>query len=172
MHVRPLRPAEDAAPATLVLVSPPRKRAPKDPLRLQENVRLSATGAGMLLGDLEHRVLEAAWAAGGPATARELFERVVRSHTIVYITCVTVANRLVEKGFLARAKMDDVYHYTPTLGRAEFTQRASHHVLQRLVTLGSAAVSASLVDVLAERDPSQLAELARLVQARLGEQKG
>ena len=125
----------------------------------------------MLLGDLEHRVLDAAWAAKRPATARELFERVARTHDVVYITCVTVANRLVDKGILTRAKVNDIYHYEPTLSKAEFTQRASRHVVQRLVSLGSAAVSASLVDVLAEREPAQLAELARLVRAAMREQK-
>ena len=150
-----------------------RKRATiaGDPLRLQNTVRLSAAGAAMLLGDLEHRVVEAAWAAKRPVTARELFERVSRTHDVVYITCVTVANRLVDKGILARAKVDDVFHYEATLSKAEFTQRASRHVVQRLVSLGSAAVSASLVDVLAERDPAQLAELARLVRAAMKEQK-
>lgn len=148
-----------------------RGKGAADPLRLQNTVRLSAAGAGMLLGDLEHRVLEAAWAARRPATARELFQRVARTHDVVYITCVTVANRLVEKGILTRAKADDVFHYTATLSKAEFTQRASRHVVQRLVSLGSAAVSASLVDVLAEREPEQLAELARMVRAAMKEQK-
>lgn len=134
-------------------------------------MRLTAAGAAMLLGDLEHRILEAAWGARHPATARTLFERVSRTHDVVYITCVTVANRLVEKGMMTRAKRDDIYHYAPTLSRAEFTERASRHVVQRLVTLGSAAVSASLVDVLAERDPDQLAELARLVQAKMDERR-
>ena len=145
-------------------------RGTKDPFRLQDTVRLSAAGAGMLLGDLEHRVLAAAWTAKRPATARELFDHVARTHDVVYITCVTVANRLVEKGIMQRAKLGDVYLYTATLTKAEFTQRVSRHVVQRLMTLGSSAVAASLVDVLAERDPEQLAELARLVKAKMKEQ--
>ena len=136
-------------------------------MRLQDTVRLSASGAAMLLGDLEHRVLDAAWAIGRPATARELFERVTRSHDVVYVTCVTVANRLVDKGLLRRAKQDDVFHYAATLTREAFTEHASRHVVQRLIDLGPAAVSASLVDVLAERDPAQLAQLGRLVRAKL-----
>ncbi len=149
-----------------------RKRAsdPKDEVQFQGTVRLSAAGAGMLLGDLEHRVLQAAWASRRSATARELFERVSRTHDVVYITCVTVANRLVEKRLLSREKQDDVYHYVPVLTKQEFTERASRHVVQRLVSLGSSAVSASLVDVLAEHDPAQLAELARLVRAKMKEQ--
>lgn len=138
--------------------------------RLQDTVRLSAAGAGMLLGDLEHRVLQAAWTSKRPATARLLFERVVRTHDVVYITCVTVANRLVEKGLMTREKQDDVYHYAPTLSKSEFMTRASKHVVERLVSLGSSAVAASLVDVLAEHDPEQLAELARMVRAKMKEQ--
>jgi predicted transcriptional regulator len=144
------------------------KRRPSD-VRLQDTVRLSAAGAGMLLGDLEHRILEAAWALKRPATARELHERVARTHDVVYITSVTVANRLVEKGILRRAKQDDVFHYSATLSREEFAARASRHVVQRIVGLGSTAVSASLVEVLAERDPEQLAELGRLVRRKLRE---
>lgn len=140
-----------------------------DPVRLQDTVRLTAAGAGMLLGDLEHRILEAAWCLGRPATARELHEHVARTHDVVYITSVTVANRLVEKGILRRAKQDELYHYVATLSREEFSVKASRHVVQRIVDLGSSAVSASLVDVLAERDPAQLAELGRLVRRKLRE---
>ena len=144
-------------------------RKSRSGMRLQDTVRLSAAGAGMLLGDLEHRVLEASWAAKRPATARELHDRVARTHDIVYITTVTVANRLVEKGILRRAKQDDVYHYSATVTREQFAEQASRHVVQRIVDLGSTAVAASLVDVLAERDPEQLAELGRLVRRKLKE---
>lgn len=140
-------------------------------MRLQDTVRLSAAGAGMLLGDLEHRVLEAAWALKRPVTARELHDRVARKHDVVYITTVTVANRLVAKRILQRAKQDDVYHYSPTVSREEFSTRASRHVVQRIVELGSTAVAASLVDVLAERDPEQLAELGRLVRRKMKERE-
>ena len=124
----------------------------------------------MLLGDLEHRILEAAWALERPVSARALHDRVAVTHQIVYITTVTVANRLVEKGILRREKRDDLFHYFATLTRTEFSEHASRHVVQRIIGLGSTAVSASLVDVLAERDPQQLAELGRLVRRKLKEQ--
>ena len=149
-------------------MTPERKRRPPG-VRLQDTVRLTAAGAGMLLGDLEHRVLEAVWSLGRPVSARELHERVAKTHDVVYITSVTVANRLVQKGILRREKRDDVFHYSATLTREEFSERASRHVVQRIVGLGSTAVSASLVDVLAERDPEQLAELGRLVRRKLKE---
>jgi predicted transcriptional regulator len=152
-------------------MTPDRKKPRPPGMRLQDTVRLSAAGAGMLLGDLEHRVLEAAWALKQPSTARELHDRVARTHDVVYITSVTVANRLVEKGILRRAKKDDVFHYSATVSRQEFSERASRHVVQRIVELGSTAVAASLVDVLAERDPEQLAELGRLVRRKLKERE-
>ena len=114
--------------------------------------------------------MEAAWAIARPATARELHDHVARRHDVANITCVTVANRLVDKGLLRRAKQDDVFHYSATLSRTEFADHASRHVVQRIVELGPAAVSASLVDVRAERDPEQLAALAKLVQARILQQ--
>ena len=160
----------DATSGWLHVTKSRKKGIPKgDTLRLQDTVRLSAAGAGMLLGDLEHRILKAAWSLNRPASARELHDRVARTHDVVYITSVTVANRLVEKGILRRAKHDDLYHYTATLSRDEFSERASRHVVQRIVELGSTAVSASLVEVLAERDPEQLAELGRLVRRKLRE---
>ena len=150
-------------------MTPDRGKRQRRGVHLQDTVRLSAAGAGMLLGDLEHRVLEAAWALKRPSTARELHDRVARSHDVVYITTVTVANRLVEKGLLSRAKQDDLYHYTATLSRDEFAEQASRHVVQRIIGLGATAVAASLVEVLAKRDPEQLAELGRLVRRKLKE---
>ena len=135
--------------------------------RLQDTLRLSAAGSGMILGDLEHRVLEAVWSVKRPMTARGIHERVARTHDVVYITCVTVANRLVEKKLLRREKKDELYHYVATMSREEFAAYASRYVIQRVVGMGPAAVASSLVDVLAESAPEQLAELGRLVRRKL-----
>ncbi len=138
-----------------------------DTPRLQDTLRLSAAGSGMMLGDLEHRVLQAVWSVKRPITARGIHERVARTHDVVYITCVTVANRLVDKKLLRRDKKDDLFHYAATMSREEFAAYASRYVVQRIVGLGPAAVASSLVDVLAEAAPEQLAELGRLVRRKL-----
>ena len=132
-------------------------------------MRLSAAGAGMLLGDLEQRVIDAAWKLNRPSTARELHEVVARRHDVVYITAVTVANRLVEKGLMRREKIEQVFHYSPTLSREDFLLQASRHVVRRILGLGARAVTSSLVDALAEHEPEELAELARLVRKKLKE---
>ncbi len=135
---------------------------------LQETLRLSATGAAMLLGDLEHSLMDAVWTLGRPASAREIHQRIAKGRRIELITAVTVLNRLVTpKKLLRREKIDDLLHYSPTLSRDEFMQRSSRHVVERVLALGSEAVAASMVDVLAERNPDLLAELGRLVRRRI-----
>ena len=147
-----------------------RRSVPKDP-KLQDTLRLSAKGVAMVLGELEHRIMEAAWTVDREATARELHARVTRSHAVEPVTVVTVCNRLVEKGLLRRNKRDTLYHYAATLSREDFTDRVSRHVVERIMALGADAVAASVVDVLAKHDPAQLEELGRLVRRRLKERR-
>lgn len=141
----------------------------KDPLtpRLQNTVRLTAEGLAKVLGDLEARVLRAVWALGRPSPARAVHEEVVREHRVAYLTVVTVLNKLVVKRVLSRAKRGDLLHYQARMSEEEFMAHASRRVVEGILSLGSQAVAASMVDVLAEQNPEQLAELARLVEHRL-----
>ena len=134
-----------------------------------DTLRLSERGLPMLLGDLQARVLRAVWKLGKPASAREIHERVVRQHQVELLTVITVLNKLVTKGVLNREKRADVFHYHARHPEEEFMASASRRVMERVLSLGHKAISASLVDVLAERDPEQLAELGRLVRRRLNE---
>lgn len=157
---------------TQTFMTPARKRhgSTSSPVLRQDTLRLSSSGVGMLLGDLEQRLMEAVWSMNRPATAREIHESLTRGKNIELITAVTVLNRLVKpKGLLKRKKMSDVFHYTATASREEFVTGASRHVAERVLALGSEAMTASIVDVLAERDPEQLAELGRLVRKKLRE---
>jgi predicted transcriptional regulator len=140
--------------------------------RIQNTVRLSAEGLAKILGDLEARVLRAVWQIGTPATARAVHAVVVKRHRVELLTVITVLNKLVTKGVLRRAKRDDLLHYEARFGKEEFMMLASRRVVEGIVNLGPRAVSASLVDVLAERDPEQLAELGRLVRRKLRSREG
>lgn len=139
-------------------------------LRLQDTVRLSAAGLAKVLGDLEARVMRAVWEIGRPATARTVHERIARDHGVAIHTVITVLNKLVDKGLLRREKRDDLLHYEACLSEADFRAQASRRVVEGILSFGADAVTASFVDVLAERDPGQLAELARLVERRMKEQ--
>lgn len=139
--------------------------------RLQDTVRLSADGLAKVLGDLEARVMQAVWELGKPAPARAVYEVVIEEHDVALLTVITVLNKLVAKGLLTRAKRDDLLHYSARLSEEEFRTIASRKVVGGILSLGAEAVAASLVDLLAEKDPEQLAELGRLVRRKLREQE-
>jgi predicted transcriptional regulator len=134
-------------------------------------VRLSADGLAKVLGDLEARVMQAVWELGKPAPARAVYEVVIEEHDVALLTVITVLNKLVAKGLLTRAKRDDLLHYSARLSEEEFRTIASRKVVGGILSLGAEAVAASLVDLLAEKDPEQLAELGRLVRRKLREQE-
>ena len=146
-------------------------RSAKASPRLQDTIRLSADGLAKVLGDLEARVMRAVWDLGTPSPARTVHGRVTRQHKVELLTVITVLNKLVAKGLLRRAKRNDLLHYEARLDEHEFLARASRRVVEGVLSLGPDAVAASLVDVLAERDPERLAELGRLVRRRMRAQE-
>lgn len=152
-------------------MTPKRRRPGPRAMRLQDTVRLSADGLAKVLGDLEARVMDAVWRLGQPAPARTVHELVIEEHEVAPLTVITVLNKLVDKGLLAREKENDLYHYRARLSREEFMARASRRVVEGILSLAPDAVAASFVDVLAERDREKLAELGRLIRRRLREQE-
>jgi predicted transcriptional regulator len=137
--------------------------------RLPEKVRLSGQGVGTVLGELESRLMRLCWSATEPLTAREIHEQLRTEHPVSPLTSTTVLNRLVSKGFLARERVDGLLRYRPEIDESAFVAQASRRAVEGILSLGTQAVTASIVDVLAERDPAQLQELARLIERRLRE---
>jgi predicted transcriptional regulator len=153
----------------------PREPEAKDSsksIRLQDTLRLSAEGVAKVLGDLEARVLRAAWELGRPAPARDVHARVAAAHPVAPVTVITVLNKLVEKGLMRRERRDDRLHYEAAMTEEEFMTFASRRVVEGILALGPQAVAASFVDLLAERDPERLAELERLIRRRMQEEDG
>lgn len=146
-------------------------RTPERGPRVPDTVRLSADGLAKVLGDLEARVMHAVWALGRPATARAVHLRVHEEHDVQLLTVITVLNKLVTKGLLRRAKRDDLLHFEAKWTEDVFMAHASRRVVEGVLALSPEVISASFVDVLAERNPEQLAALGRLVRKRLRETK-
>jgi predicted transcriptional regulator len=132
-------------------------------------VRLSAEGLAKVLGDLEARVLSVVWSFGKPVPARAVHERVSKKHPVAPLTVITVLNKLVTKKVLRREKKDDLFHYQAIMSEEEFRAHVSRRVVEGILSFEPGAVSASLVDVLAEQDPERLAELGRLIRRKLRE---
>lgn len=137
------------------------------PPKLQDTVRLSAMGNAKMLGDLESRVMSAVWDLARPVPARQVHERVVQEHDVALLTVITVLNKLVAKRLVARTKQDNLLHFSATMSEAEFQTHVSRRMVEGILALSPDAVTASLVDVLSERHPEQLAELGRLIRRRL-----
>lgn len=137
--------------------------------RIQDNFRLGSEGLAKVLGDLEARVMRAVWDLGDASPARVVYERVTKSHDVASLTVVTVLNKLVVKGLLQRFKRDDLLHYEARWSEAEFLAHASRQVVEQVLAFEPDVVAASFVDVIAERDPARLAELARAIRRRLKE---
>lgn len=128
---------------------------------------MSANGLAKVLGDLESRVMRTVWAIGKPAPARAVHDRIVRTHQVAPLTVITVLNKLVAKGLLHREKRDDLLHFSARMSEDEFRAQASRRVMEGILSFGPEAVTSSFVDVLAERNPEQLAELGRLIRRKL-----
>jgi predicted transcriptional regulator len=122
-----------------------------------------------VLGDLEARVLHVVWRLGEAAPARTVHERVAEEHNVTLHTVITVLNKLVAKGLLRRARERDLLHYEPTVSEAEFVAQTSRRLVEGILSLGPDAVAASFVDVMAERDPTQLAGLMERIRQRMAE---
>ena len=135
--------------------------------QLQDTVRLSADGLAKVLGHLEARVMRAVWRIGEPAPVRAIHAEVVREHSVALLTVTTVLNKLTTKKLLNRRRRANLLHYEARLSEQEFLAQASRRVMEGIVSLAPEAMASSFVDVLAERDPEQLAELARLIRRRL-----
>jgi predicted transcriptional regulator len=111
-----------------------------------------------VLGPLEAEVMRGIWAAGGPATVRDVLGPVNRKRRepLAYTTVMTVMSRLVDKGILRRRKEGRGYLYEPTAEDA-----AGIAVRGVMRDFGDAAL-AHFVEQ-AREDPAALRRLERLL---------
>lgn len=130
--------------------------------------RLNQHGLARLFGELEAKIMHVVWGLDEP-TVQDVVDRLGRRAN--YKTVMTVMNRLVEKGFLERRKVSRAYVYLPRFTQAELMNRMSRQVLDGLLTDFGPAVLSQFVEAVAETDQARLAELAALVDTKLGETK-
>ena len=74
-----------------------------------------------IAGPLERMIMEALWDAAEPLLVRALMERVNAGvdRPSAYTTVQTIADRLVQKGFLLRTPDRNAFRYAPTRSREE-----------------------------------------------------
>ncbi len=116
--------------------------------------------AARVLGELETRLMDLLWAES-PLSVRAVSARV--GGGLAYTTIMTTLDRLHKKRLLRRHKDGNAFLYAPAMDRAEYQRRVVEAALTPLMAHGATPVMAAFVDVAAELDEGNLAELEALI---------
>ncbi len=126
--------------------------------------RLNQHGMARLFGGLEARVMNVVWKLG-ECTVHDV--TACLGDAANYKTVLTVMNRLVAKGFLARRKVSRAFVYAACVEREALIERLTREVFGGLIADFGPAVLEQFVEVVAASGGDQLADLAALVEAHL-----
>jgi len=127
---------------------------------------LDGSGLTRVLGDLAAPIMDAVW-LGEAVTVKEICAAL--GPDVHYKTVLTVANRLVEKGLLARERTSDrAFVYRPTVSRDAFLGQIMTSVANGLVGDFGRQALVHLVQAADDIDPTYLDELEQLVRERKG----
>lgn len=129
-----------------------------------QTFRLNHTGLARLFGELEARVMDLVW-EHGPVTVGDIVDRLDDEYH--YNTIMTVMNRLVEKGYLARRREGRAFTYTTVDDRETFLALASRQVAEGLLQDFGLVALTQFVNAVDQLDPTLLRELRRLASKKL-----
>lgn len=116
--------------------------------------------AARVLGELEMRLMELVWKEH-PISVRTACDRLGGKQA--YTTIMTTLDRLHKKRLLRRHKDGNAFLYEPAIDRAEYQRRVVEAALTPLMEQGATPVLAAFVEIAADLDESNLAELQRLI---------
>lgn len=116
----------------------------------------------LALGDLERAAMEALW-ENGEMPGNRLFAEIGKSLGIRHNTLLTVFERLIDKGLVAKRKVGRTNYYRPLLTRDEFGANVARPLLDELFGVSASSTLTAFVDT-AKRDPEKLRELKRLIR--------
>ncbi len=118
-----------------------------------------------VLGPLERRVMEQLWHAG-PSTVGETREALNSGAVspLAYTTVMTILVRLLEKGYLARAREGRQYRYQALFDEASLPAAVGRRELRRLIERHGAATVARFAADLTEADSNLTARLEELAR--------
>lgn len=96
-----------------------------------------------------------------PISVRTVCDRL--GGTLAYTTVMTTLDRLHKKRLLRRRKDGNAFLYEPAMDRAEYQRRVVEAALTPLMKQGATPVLAAFVEVAADLDEANLAQLERLI---------
>ena len=136
---------------------------------LVQAFKLDQRGLARIFGELEAQIMDAVWELR-EATVQDVCDHL--GGDCNYKTVMTVMNRLVDKGVLARRRVSRAFLSSPCENREEFLKRGSRDVAEGLLRDFGELAIAQFVNAVDAVDPARLAELERLVRQKTKESGG
>ena len=133
--------------------------------RIKFSFKPEKKGLKKFLGELEEKILNVLW-EGKKLTGREVFEKVSKEKKVAYTTVLTVLQRMVKKGLVDKKKKDEIYLYSATLDKEEFTKYIYERVLKGVLDFSESATIAFLIDILSDYDPKTLEQLSSIIEKK------
>ena len=102
-----------------------------------------------------------------PATVRQVADHLAASRGLVRTTALNVMNRLVQKGFLVRKKVDGVFQYSPRLARGTLFRNLIRDFVSQTLGGSVSPFVAYLADArLTEEERAQLRQLVESLERK------
>ncbi len=101
-------------------------------------------------GELERAIMEVVWSADRPVTGREVVDELARTRSVAYTTVLTVMDRLVRKGVLAKQRAGRAHRYRARTSRDAYTAS-----LMAAVLGGAADPTAALLHFVDQLPPAE-----------------
>jgi predicted transcriptional regulator len=105
-----------------------------------------------------------------PATVREVTAHFAETHGYARTTVLTMMERLREKGYLTRRKIDGVYHYSPSEPKPDLLRGLVRDFVQKALG-GSVSPFVAYLGKEATLSPEEVAALKQLVKEHEAEQE-
>lgn len=126
------------------------------------NLRLDEDGLAKALGPLEADVMEAVWSRAS-ATVRDVREAIRGRKRYSFNTVMTIMNRLVAKGLLAKRSVDGTFAYAAKISRKDFIRDINRSVVGALLKDGTLFQAAAFIDAVRECSEEELRLLRQVI---------
>jgi predicted transcriptional regulator len=105
--------------------------------------------------------------ASHPVTVRDVADHWEKKAGLARTTVLTMMDRLKEKGFLSRKKIDGVFHYSPKRSAASVLEGLVKDFVQGVLG-GSLTPFAAYLNDATDLDPNEVAKLKKIVREMNG----
>lgn len=117
------------------------------------------------LAEAEWEIMVYVWATGKTTTVREVRDALYPNGEKAYTTVQTIANILVDKGFLQKQKIGMVNFYYPAISKEELAKQETSTLVSRIFEGSFGNLATYLVDS-GELSDAELTKLKALINQR------